>query len=546
MSFPFSSYVPNRDRLVQCHRIIFYHSNAVRYYTEFDRISHETRRTRTPGDVPWEVSSYRNKRDDKRAFGARVAEYLRQPTDTDTLLELLNTAQEKRWAGALAVLEDLIPTSYGTPDIALCANCGDTWVARHGGDTVHIDGGYVGECCLDEYVECSDTDGYVLRDDAYQAFTDSDNYGAPCDPEWFASARTLVELNEYYQTDGVEYITRRVYEHLGWTTEYGDGAEPYRYEDEDEDEDDGYSERAGYHGSSIRSRSYFSEPAGASKRNIPIGMELELYSTGSVRDALESQSLGWIVERDGSLDGTYGHEIVSPPLLRSAWEEIVPDLMEALTEENSVAYTAPSANHTYGIHLTVNRKYLTELGIYRMILFLRSRDNAGFVRAVAQRWQIYGESLNGMGTCHKDEKVAHACGGLSECYSPARNKSDRKISGTGKMSCLNLKTDKYGTELAEFRIFQATLEPNRVLKNIEFVHALIEWANQPYGLSRDHSDFCAWLAHQRKVYPHLHAYLVEKGEYRVKGSSAAIPNTWRDLLLTNKQKAENFKLAQAA
>jgi hypothetical protein len=113
------------------------------------------------------------------------------------------------------------------------------------------------------------------------------------------------------------------------------------------------------------------------------------------------------------------------------------------------------------------------------------------------------------------------------------------------MSPLNLKTDRYDKELAEFRIFQSTLVPHRIQKNMEFVWALCAWTRQPSGISWDHRDFCAWLGQNQKEYPTLTEYL-RKETYTVKGSKGSIPNTWAPLLLTDKQKQKKSGLSKAA
>ena len=432
--------------------------------------------------------------------------------DTDETVEALNAAQDARFSRAIEVIENL--DGFDSGQIRLCGCCSEVWVDAD--DAAHSDTYDALVCagCADDHVYADDGNSFVHPDnhsDLYSAYTRAGR-GGPSSEQYFTDDTDLVSLVDGYDCS---YATRDVVDSLGWFCnddgEYG----PDVYPEYDDDDYDDSPRRAEYHSSSARCRSFFAEPFGSSQRNIPIGMELEIYSEGTPRDVLDSEGLNWLVERDGSLDDRYGYELISPPTLRSRWEQILPSLLPALVCDESQGYTAP--NGQYGIHLTVARKYLGELGAVRAMLFLRSSQNAPFVRAVAQRQQIYSGYDVGIGTYHSDNRATTACGGVFA----------KKVNGTGKMSPLNLKRDKYGVELAEFRIFQSTLKPDRVMKNLEFVWALTAWLRDASGTSWDHRDFVAWLARpaNRKLYPHLVDYL-KRPEYGVKGGPRII--TTRD------------------
>jgi hypothetical protein len=181
-------------------------------------------------------------------------------------------------------------------------------------------------------------------------------------------------------------------------------------------------------------------------------------------------------------------------------------------------------NGTYGIHITVERSALTPLQEARMMMFLCAADNQRFVRCMAQRSSIYAARVDIGGVCQASPIRAINLSGLRVSGSDPR----KKISGVGKYSPINFKE-----HLAEFRIFQSTLNKVSYLKNLEFVSALIDWTNpqSATGAGWHHINFLTWLQHRpnaREHYPNLIAFL-QRDIIPVKGERP-YPNIYKDIL----------------
>lgn len=414
--------------------------------------------------------------------------------------------------------------------LGFCAQCGEP-IDTEGDDNRHSDtyNGLVCESCADDHVYLEDTEQFVDPDRTYVywAYTAwSRTYGEFTDEQAFGRLADLHLIHPDAQHGHVEYVTTGAYNDSYWDwrdDDEGSGIHPdgQPYEDEEDSEKYGVY---GYGSHPYRQphRGYFDEPTFASDTNIPIGMEFEVHIEGQPLDALRrAGNLDWILERDGSLDHTHGVEIVSPPLCRSQWEDTLPRLIEALQSEDTTAYNPPCGNE-YGIHLTIHRQYLTPLQEVRLSMFLLAEENGDFVRAIAQRWDIYSANYQGsIGSYDKSRQKVRSIGGL---------RNGKLDYGNGKYSPLNLKGAPE-TGLAEFRIFQSSVRTNTIRKNMEFVWALHAWTRKSAltGISWHHEDFVRWLADHKKEYPTLVEYL-SRPSFGVKSCKRTIYNTWAGLL----------------
>lgn len=298
----------------------------------------------------------------------------------------------------------------------------------------------------------------------------------------------------------------------------------------------------GYH-QTRRNGNFFTERMAHSDDNtIPLGVELEVCCTNDDRDdvlyELGKKGYGhyFIAERDGSLSDDRGVEFVSAPMTREMWERVLSgkvtpegktlSLCADMLELGVRGYNVKGNYGTYGIHISVARHRLTPLQEARILGFLLASGNAHFVQAIAQRASIYGSGKQiGSGFNENATFRNGKLGGLYNEYMGDR--LVKKPAGYGKYCPVNYKSTGNGMPaLAEFRIFQSTLNEASFRKNLEFVWALIEWVQQPTGGSVNHIDFCAWLGRpeNRKMYPNLVAYLL-RDEYNIKGAKR-IQNTW--------------------
>ena len=144
-------------------------------------------------------------------------------------------------------------------------------------------------------------------------------------------------------------------------------------------------------------------------------------------------------------------------------------------------------------------------------MFFADGKNIDFVRAMAQREQIYNADVD-MGSLRSPRDL----------FAKGKN-CDDKYRGMGKYCPINMKES-----VLEFRIFQSTLAITSFMKNLELIWALYDWTRHPTGTSWNHVDFVKWLCSRPQVekdYPNLMAYL-RKPEYRVKRGTRPIANKW--------------------
>jgi len=263
-------------------------------------------------------------------------------------------------------------------------------------------------------------------------------------------------------------------------------------------------------------------------KNAPmLGLELEVYTEDrcSVVSDLRSELLPrWkgqlILESDGSLDRRYGFEIITDPMGLTEWRECGPLLTGFLSERGVIAY---QADGDYGIHLTLHRQYLSPLAEARFLMFCTAQENSQFMWAIAQRNSIYASDTD-MGSFAKEVQKVRHIGGLQS----AGFYGHKKIMGLGKYCPINFKAG----DLAEIRIFRATLHPESFMKNIEWVYAMVEWLRAPTGSTWHYMDFIKWLGIRPqafKDYPHLLNYL-RRPEFGIRFENVRVINTWATLL----------------
>jgi len=139
-----------------------------------------------------------------------------------------------------------------------------------------------------------------------------------------------------------------------------------------------------------------------------------------------------------------------------------------------------------GIHIHANRAAMSATTLGKVLVFMNHRDNVPFVEVIAQRSLNGWCSTNGL----KYTSVAKS----------AAEPSD------GKYSAVNVTQ-----RTAEFRIFNSSLLPNRIYKNLEFVDALIRYCARA---SEDHREsymlpykFIQYVHTNAITYPYLSEFI---------------------------------------
>jgi hypothetical protein len=206
---------------------------------------------------------------------------------------------------------------------------------------------------------------------------------------------------------------------------------------------------------------------------------------------------------------------------------MLPHIREHCTGWNTEEFNgADSSRNNYGIHITFSRKYWTDLQLARLIKFMDNTSNKVFVRAIAQRKDIYsGETLAENKRQLKDK---------------VQFKSKGKIgTAQNRYVPVNVK-DK----LVELRFFRTTLNTQSFLKNVEFVAAFHDWVSST-GYSDKAETFIDWLcankfSHQK--YVNLIGYL-SREKFPCKGGHLA--NPWKGRMeAMKKEQLSLFPLEQ--
>ena len=208
---------------------------------------------------------------------------------------------------------------------------------------------------------------------------------------------------------------------------------------------------------------------------VLFGVELEICAKteGNCLEIKEiAESAGMLVERDGSLDGDRGVEIVGSPMslednLR-AWVALAAQLRRLASGWD--------AGSGYGMHISINRLSMTRLHQGKLLCFINnSKDLCE---------KVAGRKETSWAQFHR-KVVRQGCDDSS-----------------GKYEALALRS----FQRMECRIFRSTLAEKGIRRNLEFVASAVEFSKlASLRLLENSGAFFAWLEEpaQSKRYEHL-------------------------------------------
>jgi hypothetical protein len=220
-------------------------------------------------------------------------------------------------------------------------------------------------------------------------------------------------------------------------------------------------------------------------RKQGIGVELELECHKNInRFCTKARKFGIFAEDDGSLDEEYGVELIGPIAPFEdyvAWKHWGP-MFDIFPEHKCVGH---DAGNEYGIHVSLSLSLFSDLDLSKFVLFFNTCSN--LCKAVAQRDRIYSGRYGAQSKHKRFKKTL---------------------------------TDKYEAVMvdnvrAEVRIFRSTVRKDRFLKNIEFCEAVryaVKHMSAGTVLREEEAQkaFLTFLTKERKTYPNLFNFLVEK------------------------------------
>lgn len=217
------------------------------------------------------------------------------------------------------------------------------------------------------------------------------------------------------------------------------------------------------------------------QKKIFYGCELEVYvksdydideKAKEVASYLNKNDERVYFKKDSSIGR--GFEIVTHP---HTWEEVTKLWLENWDEK--IRGISSHNSGTCGFHVHVSRRPLTDMHIQKMVQFVNDADNESLIKTVAQR------------TCDEYGRL-NAAKKVGKCrYSEHRYEA---------INLLNHNT-------IEFRIFRGNLRKERIMKNLEFVKATIDFTRDRSYRDLTTPSFLKFISGNRKHYKHLHDYL---------------------------------------
>lgn len=223
-------------------------------------------------------------------------------------------------------------------------------------------------------------------------------------------------------------------------------------------------------------------------KELVFGVELEMECT-SVRRTMQAiggaRGPDFICKSDGSLDN--GAELVTLPFTLDHHRNTFD--WPGISRKVIAAGASSGTTSTCGIHVHANKAALSPLQIGKMLVFLNADDNARFVDLIAQR------RSNGYARRDSGKKL-----------------KDGKWNSENRYDILNV-----GPRTVEFRLFKGNLRPERILKNLEFCHAVITYCATASMQELDVLWFASFLRKNRGMYPNLCRFLHDAREPRFAG-----------------------------
>lgn len=204
------------------------------------------------------------------------------------------------------------------------------------------------------------------------------------------------------------------------------------------------------------------------------GLEIETECTGDITEVIENENYYWATY-DSSiqcLNGGCAAEIVTQPTTFKAWQNYSDAFFDAL-ENNCVT------NNSCGLHIHVNRDSVSDETIEKAILFISKHYEK--VTIFADRLMCNICSYAGNNLEHYKDYYPNSKSVKEEINIVKRGKDNVRH----KYLAINtLHKNTY-----EFRIFNSTVDKDRILAYIEFVDALLEYCSESNFLQIYKSDF---------------------------------------------------------
>lgn len=198
-----------------------------------------------------------------------------------------------------------------------------------------------------------------------------------------------------------------------------------------------------------------------------------------------------VLKRDGSL-GEYGFEIVTAA---RRMEEHLEHFGHWKPSRNLESWNAEHC----GMHVHVDSRAFTALTLGKFMMFINSRSNMDFIREIAGRHP------------YKDGSASDYCRALDQSYLTTPSTAIKTSENDSRYRMVNLcnlqgkemerlqvegvdRESKGSYSTVELRIFRGTLRKARLLAQIEFTHAAVNFCRVASWNKLDGTAFKSWLA----------------------------------------------------
>lgn len=203
-------------------------------------------------------------------------------------------------------------------------------------------------------------------------------------------------------------------------------------------------------------------------------------------------------KHDGSIYSEDGFEMVSHPRTLESWQALLPRLQDSMQRARRVGMRSWNTD-TCGMHVHIDARTFgsSSAHLYRFTQFIYRNERAltrvagrGSV-SYARYYQTDDERANGLVADIKDRK---RFGGAGDRYMAVNLGNRRTI---------------------EVRMFRGSLKAERIIANIEFLHALVEYTRHmttqdAYAGGMKFDVFAHWALKQRDTYPSLASLILDK------------------------------------
>ena len=203
-----------------------------------------------------------------------------------------------------------------------------------------------------------------------------------------------------------------------------------------------------------------------------------------------------VCKSDGSL-GSYGLEIVTAP--RGLAEHI----KNFKRWEIDSSYRAWDTKRC-GLHVHIDSHAFTQMTLGKFLMLINSENNVDFIRKIAGRHPHTDDQARSYCASEYQEVLVNpskAVKGKSHERYRMVNLQNLGVKESKRLTSTTAYDGKYDT--VELRIFRASLSKTRMLAQIEFTHACVNFCRVASWRDLNQVSFVKWLKTVSSIYPNL-------------------------------------------